>query len=208
MGKTAYLAGLLHDMGKCSGKYQDYLNRAARGEEVVRGSVNHTFCGCIYLLNRYHTGKPQSYGTITCELLVYAMGAHHGQFDCVTPKNTSGFEERLNKDAEEIGYDEAVKSFLASCAPEEEIERLFLLAQHEVDALLQTLKSIVGKGKAQMHFLMGLAARMIFSAVIDGDRRDTAEFMNGAKLEAHVGSERLWASQIEFLKPKWRVLTR
>ena len=202
LGSTAYLAGLLHDMGKCSAKYQDYLNRAARGEAVVRGSVNHTFCGCIYLLGRYHAGRPQGYDTLTCELLVYAMGAHHGQFDCVTLENTSGFEHRLNKAVEEIGYDEAVKCFLAECASAEEIDRLFSLAQCEVTALLQTLKSAVGKGRAQMHFSMGLAARMLLSAVIDGDRRDTAEFMSGVKLETHISSEALWAAQIDHFEAK------
>ncbi len=199
---TAYLAGLLHDMGKCSDQYQDYLNRAAHGEAVVRGSVNHTFCGCVYLLKRYHTGRPQGFDTMACEIIVYAMGAHHGQFDCVTLENTSGFEHRLNKDAEEIGYDAAVKSFLTHCVPEAEIDRLFLLAQREIATLLQKLKQDVGTGRPQMHFLMGLAARMLLSAIIDGDRRDTAEFMDGIKLETQAASEALWAAQIDYFEAK------
>lgn len=199
---TAYLAGLLHDMGKCTEKYQDYLEKAARGEDVVRGSVNHTFCGCIYLLEHYHTGKPQGFGTMTCEILGYAIGSHHGQFDCVTLENTSGFEHRLNKDAAEISYDEAVCSFLAECASSEEIDRLFLLAQNEITALFQTFKTCFGKTKSQICFLMGLTARMVLSAVIDGDRRDTAEFMSGSKLGYRDVTKELWSDQISFFEKK------
>lgn len=199
---AAYLAGLLHDMGKYTGKYQDYLERAARGENVVRGSVNHTFCGCIYLLERYHTGKPQGFDTMTCEILVYAIGSHHGQFDCVTLENTSGFEYRLNKDEAEICYDEAVEGFLAECASSEDINRLFSLAQAEVAALFQTFVTYFGKNRAQISFLMGLAARMILSSVIDGDRRDTAEFMSGETQQYRDASEVLWSDQIAFFERK------
>lgn len=199
---TAYLAGLLHDMGKYTGKYQDYLERAACGEDVVRGSVNHTFCGCIYLLERYHTGRPQGFDTMTCEILVYAIGSHHGQFDCVTPENTSGFEHRMNKDTAEICYDEAVGGFLSECASCEEIDRLFSLAQTEVTALFQTFITSFGKSRAKISFLMGLAARMVLSAVIDGDRRDTAEFMSGSKSEIRNASEALWSEQIAFFEQK------
>jgi len=199
---TAYLAGLLHDMGKCSGKYQEYLARAARGEDVARGSVNHTFCGCIYLLEHYHMDKPQSFATMTCEILVYAMGSHHGLFDCVTLENTSGFEHWLNKDAAEIGYGEAVSGFLAECASSEEIDRLFLLAQNEITTLFQAFKTCFEKDKVQISFLMGLVARMVLSAVIDGDRRDTAEFMNGTKAAARDVSEALWTEQAAFFEQK------
>lgn len=199
---TAYLAGLLHDMGKCTDQYQDYLRRAANHEDVKRGSVNHTFCGCIYLLKKYHSGRPQGMDTMACELLVYAMGSHHGQFDCVSLENTSGFEKRLYKDAAEIEYPQAVERFLVQCVSSEEIDRLFLLAQNEITSLFQSLKIQFGKGATQIHFLMGLAARMVLSAVIDGDRRDTAEFMSGTKHSFRAGSPNLWEEQIQFLEQK------
>lgn len=199
---TAYLAGLLHDMGKYTAQYQDYLERAARGEDVVRGSVNHTFCGCIYLLKNYHTDRPQGFDTMTCEILVYAIGSHHGQFDCVAPENTSGFEHRLNKDTAEISYDEAVENFLADCASGEEIDRLFSLAQNEVTALFKTLRARFKNSKTQVSFVMGLAARMVLSAVIDGDRRDTAEFTSGSKLDYRDGSSGFWAEQIAYFEQK------
>ncbi|MBW7571492.1 CRISPR-associated helicase Cas3' [Caproiciproducens faecalis] len=199
---TAYLAGLLHDMGKCTGKYQNYLEKASRGENVVKGSVNHTFCGCIYLLQHYHTGRPQGFDTMTCEILAYTIGSHHGEFDCVTLENTSGFEHRLNKDAAEISYDEAVRSFLAECASSEEIDRLFLLAQNEITALFQAFKACFGKDRAQISFLMGLTARMVLSAVIDGDRRDTAEFMSGSKLDYRDVSKALWSDQTAFFEKR------
>lgn len=199
---TAYLAGLLHDMGKCTGKYQDYIERAARGENVVRGSVNHTFCGCTYLLKHYHTSKPQGFDTLTCEILAFAIGSHHGEFDCVTPESTSGFEHRLNKDAAEICYDEAVANFLSECVSKEEIDRLFSLAQNEITALFKAFRECFENSQKKVSFLLGMAARMVLSALIDGDRRDTAEFMNGVTFDLHDGSKKLWTAQLEAFEEK------
>ena len=54
------LAGILHD-GKGTQRFQNYLRNAAEGKKVQRGSVNHTFAGCIYILERFHGGMtPES----------------------------------------------------------------------------------------------------------------------------------------------------
>ena len=49
---------------------------------------------------------------------------------------------------------------------------------------------------------MGLAARMLLSAVIDGDRRDTAEFMSGESLNYCRGTNEFWSQQIAYFEEK------
>lgn len=79
----AFLTGLIHDMGKFTDKFRRYIKAAAAGEQVKKGSVCHTFCGCIYMIENYHSGSAME--TLTCELIAYAAGAHHGEFDCTSP---------------------------------------------------------------------------------------------------------------------------
>lgn len=90
--KSAYLVGLLHDAGKNKQEYAQYLSEAVSGGNAVRGSVNHTFAGVRLLLDRWHGGCGTfSYSDVTAELLAFAVGSHHGLFDCIDPQQHSGF---------------------------------------------------------------------------------------------------------------------
>jgi len=71
--KTGYLAGLLHDAGKFSNAFQEYIREGI----LQRGSVIHTFQGCRLLLERYHQKGAHDYQDLTCELLAYAIASHH-----------------------------------------------------------------------------------------------------------------------------------
>ena len=181
LSTMAKIAGLMHDAGKTTDKYKTYITEAAAGRPVQRGSVNHTFAGVQYMLKTFHgVDNTFSYEDVACELIAYAIGSHHGQFDVVDANGNSGFIHRLTRD--DIHYDEAMGNYLEHCADKEEIETLFKAAVQEIEAIIQVIKAMPDSGNPQkaygeIMFYMGQLARLLLSAVIEGDRRSTAGFM-------------------------------
>lgn len=177
LGGAAKLVGLLHDMGKYTVRYRGYLENAVCGMgPAVRGSVNHSFAAVRYLLEHYH-GRVSPCGPLTVELLAYAAGAHHGLFGCVDADHRSGFQHRMEK--EDICYEEAVGNFLQYCAGEEELDTLFAEAEAEIEQAYRKLIPLLRQDETaseEARFYLGMLARLLLSAVIEGDRRDTAEF--------------------------------
>ena len=53
LGNVAYLAGLMHDLGKCTKASKKYQEGVARGENLKRGSVIHTFQCCRFFLEEH-----------------------------------------------------------------------------------------------------------------------------------------------------------
>ena len=167
--QTGILLGLVHDCGKFKKEFQDYLVNP----HGIRGSVNHTFAGARLLLERYHDSNDEMQ-KLTAELLAFASGSHHGLFDCVDENRDSGFNHRLTK--EKIHYNECTKNFFEQCSSPEELDNMFAAAVTELSTVCQRL----AEGRldyAENSFQLGLLARLLLSALIEGDRRDTAEFM-------------------------------
>jgi len=177
---TAYLAGLLHDLGKYTQEYCEYIENVTDQnikdeDKKTRGSVNHTFAGVKYVLDNFHNEKPQNSEDLTSEIIAYAIRAHHGLFDCIDSYGKNGFLYRQNK--ENINYDEAVKNFRKFVA-EKEIKQLFADSVTEIQSIIVVFRRFCNK-KDEGDFAFGMLCRLVLSAVIEGDRRSTAEFMNG-----------------------------
>lgn len=179
---TAYLAGLLHDMGKYTETFKTYISQAADGKNVRRGSVNHTFAGARYVLKRWHNPHKQTMENLTSELLAYAIGAHHGMFDSIGANGQDGYHHRRTLSG--IHYEEAKENFLYNCSNEDELAKAFEKSVGDIEKILNKCTALVekkpttqAKMQRQLFFYLSLVARLLSSAVIDGDRRDTAEFM-------------------------------
>ncbi len=202
---SGYLAGLIHDLGKYSPQYQDYLERSSRGEKVKRGSVNHTFAGVRLLLTRYHRQGRESFEDITAEILALAAGGHHGWFDVIDDNKKNGFLHRMTKEG--IDYSTAVAKYFQCCADAKELDRRFQAAVDEMSPILERVcemteladNEISDRYYQETAFYAGLLARLILSGVIEGDRRDTAEFMQDAQFpKSRTGAEleRLWGEAL------------
>lgn len=205
LSNTAYLAGLMHDTGKLTQEYQTYLERAARGEAVRRGSVVHTFAGVRFLLEHYHGSKhDSSFNDITCELLAFAVGAHHGLFDCIDENHASGFLHRLQSHDSE--YQEAIKNAEMHLITRDETNQLFQASCEEMSIIFEKIQKILDFESSQendLYFYVSLIARLLLSAVIQGDRRDTTEFVTGISRLPHTKDMRdMWNAYLQHMEQK------
>ena len=189
LDKAAYLAGIVHDMGKYTLEFKTYLENAVAGKPVRKGSVVHTHGATRLIIEKFHADKFTSFEDMTAEIAAYAAGAHHGLYDCIDQDHQSGFRARLNSD-DKMDYHEAEEGFFAQCIGSEELKKLFKQANKQ---LTPVYNWIVQNGNMEQFFYLGLIARLILSAVIDGDREDTANFITeNRRPDTPAASRSLW----------------
>ena len=198
LGSTAFLAGVMHDFGKFTLAFQKYLDDATNGLKARRGSVNHTFAGVRYILEKFHSNLDNPIELLTSEIIAYAIGAHHGLFDCVNEDHKNGFDHRQNKEG--ISYHEAMDNFFSIYCSTSDIEKLFYKSANEIDTILSVLDELFDNYQSQddndrnqeYFFYLGLLARLVLSAVVEGDRRDTSEFYAGKPQFEILATRDLW----------------
>ena len=208
LSNTAYLAGLVHDLGKYTDDYADYINRASKGEDVRRGSVNHTFAGVNAILDKYHEGT-NAVDQLLSEIIAYAAGAHHGQFDCINKDGESGFEYRRKK---KENFDGPIKTFYETCSTDNEISQLRGKASQEIKDKIGVIQNATKdisdkeKRKSERQFYIGFLARLVLSALVDGDRTDTANFMIGVENKEKFDHAGFWKPYLDLVEEKIKKL--
>lgn len=199
LSNVAYLSGLLHDAGKFSEEFNNYILDSFNKKPTKKGSVIHSFSGCSFMLNNYHSND-LDIKNVTAEIIAYAIAAHHGLFDCVDEDGNNGFEHRLLK---QPNYDEkSISNFFRECKNKYEIDEIFKKAVSEIELAIKSL-FVQDFDKVEIEnntkiFYIGLLTRLILSATIDGDRVDTYSFMAGIDISSQLLSNSFdWKKIIE-----------
>lgn len=192
LASTGKLLGLVHDCGKFKEEFAKYL----ADPNGIRGSVNHTFAGCRLLMERYHDDDPIH--RLAAELLAVTVGSHHGLFDVIDENRESGFLHRMNRSG--IGYEESKVNFFRECITPQELDELF---DRSVQELTDLLPKLAHTNIEEYMFRLSLLSRLLLSALIDGDRQDTAEFMCGITRPAELEDlPTFWMTYLERVEIK------
>jgi CRISPR-associated endonuclease/helicase Cas3 len=179
------LAGMLHDMGKYTNEFRDYLIEAVRNPDSPpkRGSVDHSTAGGKLLYKLFHTGKPDRYKGMLAEIVGNAIISHHSYLqDFLNPELESNYLHRV-RDKELDEFERAQQNLFEHVMSEVEFNHYVDQAAVELEAYLAIESSENSENK-----LMFLT-KFIFSALIDADRTNTRLFEENktAEPEQNIG---------------------
>lgn len=189
----ARLMALLHDMGKATQEFSDYLIRAVLHPDDKTSGPPHAPAGAIFAYERWFCGN--CWRKLTAQLISMVVYGHHaGLPDCLNEEGTSAYLLALTQEKkDEIHYAEAARNFLSEVADVEELDDLFEKACGEV-------RSFFGNQSSAPPLWYGLLARLLLSALVDADRWDSACFERGEEPKASSETLTRWGGLLEKLE--------
>lgn len=189
LSEAGELIGLLHDLGKYSYQFQQYIGSAtgcinpdeddyidAKG---LKGTIDHSTAGAQAIW--YALSKQGQSESITAQILALCIASHHsGLIDCIeaTPKATvwDKFSGRMKKPEDRAHLQEVLSKMDGDIR-----QRFQQLIESPTlhTSVINTLVDINKKNQGSaltVSFKQGLLIRLLFSCLIDADRVDSADF--------------------------------
>ena len=183
--KAGELIGLLHDLGKATKTFQDYLLSFAGDDEAgddLRGKIDHSTAGAQCLLaNIRGAQKEECLEGVVARFLAVSIASHHsGLIDCLEPDGNDKLTQRLAKPDSGTRFVEAWTNLDTSVKRRAEALMQDPSLVADVRNTIASLTTSLDKGEGDMHVQAGLLLRLLFSCLIDADRTNTANFENPA----------------------------
>ncbi|EJR26611.1 CRISPR-associated helicase/endonuclease Cas3 [Bacillus cereus] len=194
----AGLAGMLHDLGKYTNEFREYILEAVNNpnSSSKRGSVDHSTAGGKLLYQLFHTENIIPYKGILSEIVGNAIISHHGYLqDFLNPDLESPYLNRV-RDKKLSGFDVTQQFFFKHVMSERDFHEYVDKATEELESFLR--KESPENTEKQLMFL----TKFIFSTLIDADRTNTRLFEEEKSVESVLKSGELFEIYYERLMSK------
>ncbi|MBA4537254.1 CRISPR-associated helicase Cas3' [Bacillus aquiflavi] len=170
---VAGLAGMLHDVGKYSQEFKEYILEAVKNpnDPPKRGSVDHSTAGGKLLYELFHIGANRSpWKGVLAEVVGNAIISHHSYLqDFLNPELQSNYLKRV-RDKELSEFETTKRQFFAHVMSEADF-------QEYVNEAALEIKNFLAKESQQNYYkLLMFLTKFVFSALIDADRTNTRLF--------------------------------
>lgn len=217
------LIGLMHDFGKYSQDFQNYISSATGQLDpdidcneyvdatALKGKIDHSSAGAQWIRNKLRKYGGAGQGELCGQILSMCVASHHsGLIDCLKPDGENGFRKRMNKADKKTNLKECEQS-----ADKNVLTMAMELAgQSLVEEMLVILKRILEQdqrgqkiGTEIQAFYLGFFCRFLFSCLVDADRINSADFESPSNKKLRSNSPIDWQTAITRLETKLEVFT-
>ncbi|WP_270325274.1 CRISPR-associated helicase Cas3' [[Eubacterium] hominis] len=193
------IAGELHDIGKSQKAFQIYIRKAAAGEFVQKGSINHSSAGAKYIMDTF-AKSDNPFVILTAEIIAEAIISHHGLKDFISPDGDLKFQKSCYSEKyDEKEISEYIQEMLDEIKIKDDIEK----AVEELQVLYEAIYERIPDGEYkddELGFDISAIIRYVLSCVIAADREDTRMFMLNETPLIEIDVNLVWKNAINKLE--------
>jgi CRISPR-associated endonuclease/helicase Cas3 len=167
----ASIAGLLHDLGKYSTLFSDYIIEAVQNPDhpPKKGSVDHSTAGGKLLYEKFHNDDQTVSQQLIAEMIGNVIISHHtGLQDFLSPDLSSNYLRRV-KDKVIEDFQDVIEEFYVFTSSHESLKRKMEDSESE-------LKDVLKRNHLNQRLTLMFLTKYIFSCLIDADRTDSRCF--------------------------------
>ena len=210
LDQAGELLGLMHDFGKYSQDFQEYIksvtgiNPDADDYVLPNGKkIDHSTAGAQWVYRELRKfGAAQGIGELFGQILGLCIASHHGEglIDCLDGEGNAAWKKRFEKEDELTHFGECERN--ADEAVQQKAREL--AGENLIRSLLKAVKPILSDPASNdkiKEFYLGCLTRFLFSCLIDADRINSSDFEREAQKEVRRLTEKPdWQSAINQLE--------
>ena len=188
------LQGKLHDIGKSTVAFQDYIRQKSN---IRRGKIDHSYAGAKYICEFADNADAVKYHNVS-RLIAHTISSHHGLHDWINDNNKDYLSIRIQQTE---GYSEII-AYKDKLISNTELLDLLENATEEYNTIEAKIRKLSAKDKTSYTFYLGMFERFLQSCLIDADRTDTADFMSNSSTENQYDIVALWENAFKNMNKK------